>query len=242
MNPYEKHFKKLRNQNGHSVAKPKTNSKKKAPVNQKGKNGLIAACTLGFALALYGTLYPEMIIDVFKAYEVGVFSNGLAADQEVSSSSKDSGAAKATSSTSNKKSGKKSKADEFVYKDPSYIKGLMAKEKELDEREEQITKLEKKLQQQRDELNQKLKELDEARREIASRLDSRVKEDEENIMKLVGIYSNMKPQNAAYLLMQLDEDLAVSVLKKMKKREAGSILNFVEPKKAKTLSEKYSGY
>ena len=79
------------------------------------------------------------------------------------------------------------------------------------------------------------------RREISSVLDKKVVADKESVNKLVAVYSNMKPLNAANIISSIDEELAIKVLSKMKKQNAAAILNFIEPKKAQTLSEKYAG-
>jgi len=101
--------------------------------------------------------------------------------------------------------------------------------------------LEEDLQQQRVEIEKQLLELKEMRRTISSKLDSKVMADQESIDKLVGVYSNMKPQNAATIISKLDDQLAIKVLSKMKPQNAAAVLNFVEPQKAQTLSEKYAG-
>ena len=66
--------------------------------------------------------------------------------------------------------------------------------------------------------------------------------DEGKIKRLVDFYSNMKPQKAAKILTKINEDLAVEVLGKMKKKNAADIMNLLEPKKARVLSEKFAGY
>jgi flagellar motility protein MotE (MotC chaperone) len=102
--------------------------------------------------------------------------------------------------------------------------------------------LEEKLQLEKLALGKKVEELEIKRRDIASKLEGRVQEDEESVKKLVDMYSNMKPQSAAQVIASLDDELAINILKRMKKQEAGSILNYMPPQKAKLLSEKYTGY
>jgi len=60
------------------------------------------------------------------------------------------------------------------------------------------------------------------------------------VNKLVDLYSNMKPKQAADILGSLNEELAVEVLAKMKKKSAAEIMNLLQPEKAKILSEKYN--
>ena len=173
---------------------------------------------------------------------LGLFSKGLASDGEEKSPSKS--AEKEISATpasdKNLEESKKSKA--AVNNNVSHVEQLLEKEKELVEREKRVKEMEEKLQQVQVEMESKMAQLDQTRRDIASRLESRVVEEEESIDKLVGVYSNMKPQSAAMVISRLDEGLAIAILKKMKKQDAGSILNFLDAQKAKVLSEKYSGY
>ncbi len=56
------------------------------------------------------------------------------------------------------------------------------------------------------------------------------------------LYSNMKPKQAADVIGSINEDLAVEVLAKMKKKNAAEIMNLLTPEKARILSEKYTGY
>ncbi len=52
----------------------------------------------------------------------------------------------------------------------------------------------------------------------------------------------MKPQQAAKVFESMDEDLAIEILGRMKKKPAAEILNLVKSEKAQVLSEKYAGY
>jgi flagellar motility protein MotE (MotC chaperone) len=237
MNNYQKHFQKIKKQKKMSLGYQSGKIKKESPYLQF--LGLLAL--LAFCLTLYGILYPENI-EKMAQVRLSLFSKGLASDKEESSPAKE--ASKEKSATSTLASGvvetKKSKAP--VETNASHVEQLLEKEKELVEREKRVKEMEEKLQQVQVEMESRMQQLDQTRRDIASRLESRVVEEEENIEKLVGVYSNMKPQSAAMVLSKLDEGLAIAILKKMKKQDAGSILNFLDTQKAKVLSEKYSGY
>ena len=119
---------------------------------------------------------------------------------------------------------------------------LSERKKQLDLREAELSKLEEELQKQKAELDKKLQQLETTRREIASTLKTRVEADGEKVDKLVQMYSNMKPQQAAKVIETLNEDLAVGVLDKMKKKNAADVLNVMDPKKARKLSEILAGY
>ena len=247
MNNYQKHFQKLKNQKLNEQKNKKT--KKMSFGYQSGKarkenpylQFLGLASLLAFCLSLYGYLYPENI-EKMSQVRLSVFSKSLAADKEEKAISKDPALEKSADSSTSKAPDDSKKSKAAVEKNVSHVEQLLEKEKELVEREKKVKELEEKLQQVQVEMESKMAELDQARRDIASRLESRVVEEEENIDKLVGVYSNMKPQSAAMVLSRLDEGLAIAILKKMKKQDAGNILNFLDAQKAKVLTEKYSGY
>jgi len=52
----------------------------------------------------------------------------------------------------------------------------------------------------------------------------------------------MKPAQAAKVFETMDEDLAVEILGKMKKKNAAEVMNLIKPEKAQVFSEKYAGY
>jgi len=118
---------------------------------------------------------------------------------------------------------------------------LEKKRLDLEEKERALNLLAENLNEKKAEIDKQLKEMIGLRREISSVLDEKVEANQTSLNKLVSVYSNMKPANAARILTSLDESLAVKVLGKMKKQNAASILNYIDPKKAQVLSEKYAG-
>ncbi|MBY0385189.1 hypothetical protein K2X05_08530 [bacterium] len=237
MNNYSQHFKKMKKQKKMSLGYQSGKIKKENPFLQFV--GLI--CLIGFFLTLYGVLYPENIIPISQL-KLSFFSQGLASEVEKSSATNGEEKEKKSIPPEPVKEDLSIKEKKKVENNVSHIEQLLEKEKELVEREKKVLEMEEKLQQTKIEMDKKIEQLDQMRRDIASKLETRVAQDEESIDKLVGVYSNMKPQSAAMVLSKLDENLAISFLKKMKKQDAGSILNYMDAQKAKVLSEKYSGY
>jgi flagellar motility protein MotE (MotC chaperone) len=80
------------------------------------------------------------------------------------------------------------------------------------------------------------------RAEISATLKGRVEQDQEKVAKLIDVYSNMKPASASRVIETLNEDLAVTILDRMKKKNAAEILNMMSAQKAKKLSEMLTGY
>ncbi|WP_295906143.1 MotE family protein [uncultured Bdellovibrio sp.] len=123
-----------------------------------------------------------------------------------------------------------------------HLKKLNERKKELDAREEELNRMESELQVQKVDLEKRLKELEEMRTKISSMLEDRVKADDQKVDTLVQMYSNMKPPQAAKVFETMDEDLAVEILGRMKKKNAADIMNLLKPEKAQVLSEMFAGY
>ena len=123
-----------------------------------------------------------------------------------------------------------------------HLSKLREKKKELDSREEEINRLDAELQKQKIDLEARLKELRETREQISKMLEDRVKNDESKVETLVQMYSNMRPPQAAKVFETLDEDLAIDILGRMKKKSAADIMNLLKPEKAQIFSEKFAGY
>lgn len=133
---------------------------------------------------------------------------------------------------------KKSWTEEEV----SLFRHLEARKKELDQKEETLKKLEEELQKQKDEVAVRLQQLEETRKKISGQLESKVQTDLERVEKLVSFYSNMKPQSAAKVFQELNEDLVVELLQKMKQKNAADIMNLLPSEKAQKLTERFAGY
>lgn len=123
-----------------------------------------------------------------------------------------------------------------------HLSKLREKKKELDAREEEINRLDAELQKQKVDLEARLKDLRETREQISKMLEDRVKNDESKVDTLVQMYSNMRPPQAAKVFETLDEDLAIDILGRMKKKSAADIMNLLKPEKAQIFSEKFAGY
>lgn len=123
-----------------------------------------------------------------------------------------------------------------------HLKKLNDRKKELDAREEELNRMETELQVQKVDLEKRLKELEEMRTKISSILEDRVKADDQKVDTLVQMYSNMKAPQAAKVFETMDEDLAVEILGRMKKKNAADIMNLLKPEKAQVLSEMFAGY
>lgn len=126
--------------------------------------------------------------------------------------------------------------------DFDFVRDFKDRKKALDQKEEELKAWEAEIQTQKSELDTKIAEIQKIRNDISAQLEERVKADQAKIDTLVQVYSQMKAAQAAKVFETLDEDLAVDILTKMKKKNAADILNLLKADKAQVLSEKFAGY
>jgi flagellar motility protein MotE (MotC chaperone) len=215
----------------------KLHKKSKPPIK------LILSCTCLLAMATAAHFYHDQIDSLLSKIEIGAFSQGLAADsKEKAADSKDKKATNLPTGQTTETAAKTKEKTHWTEEEISIFKGLDERKKQLDEKEKNLKALAEELQKQRAELDGKLKKLEDVRANISQTLGEQIEKDEEKLNKLVEVYSNMKPNNAAKVFENIDENLAVDILTRMKKDRAANILNLIEPQKARKLSEKFAGY
>ena len=110
---------------------------------------------------------------------------------------------------------------------------------DLVKREALLKEREKKLEALRASVEKELAQLLTIQSEIKAHLEKQVEEREAKSKYLAKMYSSMKAKKAAKLLVELDEALAVRVLKLMKPEVAGQILTYLDPKKAARLTKEF---
>jgi len=253
-NGYQQFFKKA--QENHVVKKrrlrwelPKVRLNKFLTRAGLWASASVAACTMGYTIYDQG----EWINKALDKVDVSFFGSAHAADgkQAAAKNKKDvkKDAAKDAAAKGQKDPKEKTEGDQaegskknWTDEEVALFTKLEARKAQLDAKELELQKLEAELQKQKDELEQRLGQLEEVRRRIASKLDEKVKVDQQKVESLVAVYQNMKPQQAAKIFEDMNEDLAVEVLTKMKNKSAAEILNMVKPEKAKILSERFAGY
>ncbi len=110
---------------------------------------------------------------------------------------------------------------------------------DLVRREALLKEREKKLEALRASVEKEIKRLLAIQNEIKAHLEKKVAEREAKSKYLAKMYSSMKAKKAAKLMTELDDDLAVRVLKLMKPEAAGQILTYLDPKKAARLTKEF---
>ena len=225
-----------------SKTRNKQSTSKKWLTKREMNLALGSLCFVGFLASLFVFVSPEEVFTKISKIKVGTFSKASAQASEKSSESKGKDVEKSSLDNMNKPQAKVPDVKSWSNEELSFFANLNNRKTQLDQREQELKKLEEELQKKQVELDKKISELEKMRANIAEVLKEKVTEDQKRLDKLVQVYQNMKPVNAAAILATVDESLAIEILGKMKKREAAAILNFVEPKKARRLSERFTGY
>lgn len=216
--------------------------RKKAPFPWKA-SGVLAVCLGlgGFYLAA-----PQVVENFVDRIQVRAMGEAEAVENQTAGK-KTEGDSKTAAAPVNDTQGKaentKGSGEHPIEADEaSHFEKLRERKEALDLREKELGELEEELQKQKVELDKRITQLEDMRNQIAQILKERVEVDQEKVNKLVDLYSNMKPKQAADVIASLNEDLAVEVLAKMKKKNAAEIMNLLPSDKARVLSEKYTGY
>ncbi|MCB0365223.1 MAG: hypothetical protein H6624_19175 [Bdellovibrionaceae bacterium] len=224
------------------ISQKQSQKRRRRPAKLSSILGM-AGVTAGVAVMVWLAFEPWRLDDWFERIEVGFLGNVMASETgqkkpEKSADSKNQKQEKNASSEGREPSS----INESVPQDLSYYAKLNDKRQELDLREKELNELEEELHKQKLEIEARIQHLEKLRDQIAGVLKDKVEVDQEKVMRLVEFYSNMKPQQAAKIIGTLNEDLAIEVLGKMKKKSAAEIMNLLEPNKAQVLSEKFAGY
>ena len=103
---------------------------------------------------------------------------------------------------------------------------------------QELRELKKLLQQKSREIEERSDDLETLRKQLSLQLNKKDEGKQRKIQTLAEWYSRMEPKKAAQVMGRIDETLALSVLKRMKKPRAAKVMNWLEPQKAHRLSEK----
>jgi flagellar motility protein MotE (MotC chaperone) len=81
-------------------------------------------------------------------------------------------------------------------------------------------------------------ELEKIRTEVETRITAWTSQGQDRIEQLSGVYAAMPPGDVAELLAKMDLDLAVSVIRQMKKKISASVLAAMKPERALLISRR----
>ena len=247
---YEKFFKAakvVKARNAGSVAPPKQRASR-PPVKASRPKTPFPWGAFVMSLILFGSMAliasrPEILDQLAAKVEIRWLGSVQAANTGQNRSAPESGARQNPPQGPAIQSEVGPQVDlEYNLEDINHFSRLAERKRELDERERQLNRLEEELHRQKGEIDGRLRQLEEMRTQIAEVLKDRVETDRERVDRLVEVYSNMRPQQAAQIIASLNDDLAVEILGSMKRQNAAEILNVLDPEKAQSLTEKFAGY
>ncbi|HEB90860.1 MAG TPA: hypothetical protein ENI85_14900 [Deltaproteobacteria bacterium] len=108
---------------------------------------------------------------------------------------------------------------------------LALREQRVAERERAVVELESLIEK-------RSVQLDRIRAEIEDRISDWTAQGQDRVMQLANVYSSMPPTKAGALLGKLDLDLAVSIIRGMKKKSSAGVLAAMRPDRALEISRR----
>ena len=128
--------------------------------------------------------------------------------------------------------------DPFAYTDEeiSVLQSLSKRREELDGRAQQLDEREALLAVAEKRVDEKIAELKALQQSIEGVVKQRDAEQEQKLKSLVKIYENMKPKEAAQIFQQLDMDVLLDVVERMKEPKVALIMAQMDPTKAKEVT------
>lgn len=118
------------------------------------------------------------------------------------------------------------------------LENLSNRRKELDEKESQLNEKQKLIEIAAAQVEDKLKQVKDLQSSVQDLLAKYNEKEDSKIQSLVRIYQAMKPADAAKIFDELDMEILLQVISKMKETNAASIIANMNPAKAKDLTIK----
>lgn len=202
----------------------------------------IIACSFLLFIALIASSNEKQVVKFFERLDLQIFQKSMAQEAKKDKPAKAKKQKGSLDKFEEEKKTAKAAKKQWTQEEVILFSALEERKTKLDQKEMELKHLEEELVKQREEIQKKLKSLNKLRAGISESLEEKVAQDDDRVNKLVDVYSNMKPTQAAKIMEKVDEALAIRIMAKMKKKNAAAILNLLEPEKARRLSEKYVGY
>lgn len=118
------------------------------------------------------------------------------------------------------------------------IEEIRKREVELALREQRIAERERGVVELEEMIVKRATDLDRVRQEIEDRIAEWSSQGRDRVTQLADVYSAMPPEKAGRLLDKLDLDLAVSVVRKMKKKSSAAVLGAMRSDRALLVSRR----
>jgi len=118
------------------------------------------------------------------------------------------------------------------------LQSLSKRRQSLEARERRLVQKEALLNAAEQEIDLKIKELATLRGELETLLGKQEKEQEVRLQRMVKIYENMKPKDAANIFNSLDMSVLLSVISRMSERKSAPIFASMNPSRAQEVTLK----
>jgi len=105
---------------------------------------------------------------------------------------------------------------------------------------EELENKKKELKRLEGEVDKKIEQLNQLRVQIEKLLEQKSAEEQRRVGELAKVYEKMTADKAAVVLGTVDQELAISILAKMKTKSAAKILNNMDREKAAKLTTAFS--
>ena len=120
----------------------------------------------------------------------------------------------------------------------SIIAEIRKREVDLALREQRVAERERAVVELEDMIEKRAKDLDRIRQEVEDRISEWSRQGRDRVQQLADVYAAMPPEKAGKLLDKLDLDLAVSVVRSMKKKSSAGVLSTMPADRALLVSRR----
>lgn len=125
---------------------------------------------------------------------------------------------------------------EFSDAELEVLQSLSARREALDRRADDLDTRESLLHLAERRLDERIAKLEELRAVIEMHLDTYETQEDERLRNLVRIYESMKPKEAARIFQDLEMDVLLDVVSRMRAQQSAKILAAMDPDRAKTVT------
>ena len=125
---------------------------------------------------------------------------------------------------------------DYTDEEVDVLQQLAKRREELDQRATQLDEREALVAAAEQRMDQKLSELKALEGTLNDLLKQRSDKEEQQLLSLVKMYENMKPGAAAQVFEELDMDVLLDVVSRMKERKVAPIMALMSPTRAKELT------
>jgi len=117
------------------------------------------------------------------------------------------------------------------------LASLLAKQKELDQREELLRSQEKKIEELKGEVLAKIEQLESVENRVTALIETADQMKADKYRSMAKVYESTPPARAASMLEKLDTRTAAIIIMNMKSKSSGPIMGYMKPDKSVVITE-----